>query len=183
MPPKKPDLRVIKTERSIKKVFSELIREKPLEKITVTEIASRAEINKGTFYLHYTDIYALYDAFLADTIDQAANSIDFYADFFDAPESFVRKFSALLLEIPQIGHTPAFDSIQKNRHVPELIVAALKKRLYSCKKIEPSTENDIRLEFILFALSGLILHYGSEQDTSITKIAARNIRNNFSFIE
>lgn len=31
----------------------ELLDEKPLEKITVTDIARRADVNRGTFYLHY----------------------------------------------------------------------------------------------------------------------------------
>ena len=88
----KKDLRVIKTKRNIKKAFSDLMQKKPLEKITVTEIASLAEINKGTFYLHYADIYELYDEYLSEFIEQSADSIDFYDDFFDAPEQFVRNF-------------------------------------------------------------------------------------------
>ena len=43
------DLRIKKTKRAIRTAFYELIKEKPLEKITVTEIAARAEINKATF--------------------------------------------------------------------------------------------------------------------------------------
>ena len=46
----KSDLRTAKTVRSIKSAFLELISKKPLGKITVTELAARAEISKGTFY-------------------------------------------------------------------------------------------------------------------------------------
>ena len=53
------DLRIKKTKRAIRSAFYELIKEKPLEKITVREIAERAEINKTTFYAHYEDIYEL----------------------------------------------------------------------------------------------------------------------------
>ena len=47
------DLRIQKTRAAIKSAFLELRRKKPIEKITVTELAKLAEINKATFYLHY----------------------------------------------------------------------------------------------------------------------------------
>lgn len=53
------DLRIKKTKRAIRSAFAELIKEKPMEKITVKEIAERAEINKTTFYAHYETVYDL----------------------------------------------------------------------------------------------------------------------------
>ena len=41
------DIRVKKTKRAIQKAFVALLREKPIEKITVKEIAERAEIKIG----------------------------------------------------------------------------------------------------------------------------------------
>ena len=45
------DLRVKKTRRSIINAFLMLRANKPLEKITVKELAELAMINKATFYL------------------------------------------------------------------------------------------------------------------------------------
>lgn len=56
------DLRVKKTRQSIFEAFIELRAKKPLEKITVKELADTAMINKATFYLHFNDIYHLSDA-------------------------------------------------------------------------------------------------------------------------
>lgn len=46
-----------------------LLDEKPLEKITVTDITNRADVNRGTFYLHYNSvnevISELQDAYIA----------------------------------------------------------------------------------------------------------------------
>lgn len=47
------DLRVQRTIKSIYDAFSELILERDYEKITVTELAKRAMINKKTFYRYY----------------------------------------------------------------------------------------------------------------------------------
>ncbi len=54
------DLRVLKTIENIENVFFELLGSKPIEKITVAELARVARINKGTFYRHYLDIPDLY---------------------------------------------------------------------------------------------------------------------------
>lgn len=43
----------------MKAALLELMREKPFEKITVKGICERAGVNRGTFYAHYTDIYAM----------------------------------------------------------------------------------------------------------------------------
>ena len=47
------DLRIQKTKRAIKENLKKMICELPFEKITVKELAKRAEINRNTFYLHY----------------------------------------------------------------------------------------------------------------------------------
>ena len=53
------DLRIVKTKRSIRQAFLELRDSMPLEKIRVTDLCSKAIINKTTFYKHYHDIYTL----------------------------------------------------------------------------------------------------------------------------
>lgn len=56
---KKEDRRVRYTKKAIKDSFLELFEEKPLKKISVTEICNKADINRGTFYSHYSDPYDL----------------------------------------------------------------------------------------------------------------------------
>lgn len=55
----KKDLRTIRTTHSIKLAFIDLLQEKPFNKITVSEIAKKAYIDRQTFYLHYLDKYDL----------------------------------------------------------------------------------------------------------------------------
>ena len=45
----------------IRKAFTELMNQKPIESITIAELCKRANINRSTFYNHYTDIYNLRD--------------------------------------------------------------------------------------------------------------------------
>ena len=59
MAEKKEYRSAIRSRRFIRQAFMELLREKRLEKITVTDIVNRADINRSTFYAHYTDVKAL----------------------------------------------------------------------------------------------------------------------------
>ena len=57
----KIDVRARYTRKIIKESFYILLREKPVEKITVKELCEKAEINRSTFYKHYLDCYDLLD--------------------------------------------------------------------------------------------------------------------------
>lgn len=52
---KKQDARVRYTKMVIRQSLVELLRKKPVAKITVTEICELAGINRATFYAHYSD--------------------------------------------------------------------------------------------------------------------------------
>lgn len=56
MPRTKIDRRIVKTKRSIAIALLQLLAEKPLEDITITELTLKADINRKTFYLHYASI-------------------------------------------------------------------------------------------------------------------------------
>lgn len=60
-----------RTRQWIRRAFTELMAEKKdINKITVTELAQRADISKTTFYYHYEDIYAVAEEFENELIDQ-----------------------------------------------------------------------------------------------------------------
>ena len=53
------DHRTKVTKMLIKKAFLKLLRQKPIQNISVKELCELAGINRGTFYGHYPDIYGL----------------------------------------------------------------------------------------------------------------------------
>ena len=53
------DRRIIYTKKVIKDSFIDLLEQKPINKITVTELCTHCEINRATFYRYYEDIYDL----------------------------------------------------------------------------------------------------------------------------
>ena len=53
------DRRIRKTRRLLRECLTALLKEKKVQDITVREIADMADINRGTFYLHYKDVFDL----------------------------------------------------------------------------------------------------------------------------
>lgn len=64
------DRRIRKTKQSIRTAVLELMIEKPFENITVNDIAAQADINRGTFYLHYVDKYELLEVIENEMIER-----------------------------------------------------------------------------------------------------------------
>ncbi len=54
---KNVDRRIRKTKSQLRQGLTELLEEKSVKDITVRELSERIDINRGTFYLHYKDIY------------------------------------------------------------------------------------------------------------------------------
>lgn len=60
----------IRSKQMIRQAFFDLLQKKPAEKITVTDIVKTANINRGTFYAHYSNVRCLIDAIEEDFINQ-----------------------------------------------------------------------------------------------------------------
>lgn len=55
------DLRVIKTKKALHQALLSLLKNRTLESISVSMLCREADVNRGTFYLHYPDIDALFE--------------------------------------------------------------------------------------------------------------------------
>ena len=56
---KSTDIRVVKTQKALLGALEELVKTKKLSNITITELCTKANINRNTFYYHYNNIYDL----------------------------------------------------------------------------------------------------------------------------
>ena len=142
----KQDLRVVKTLDSIENALLKLLEIKPLDRITVTELAQTAMINKGTFYLHYVDIYDLYRYTLHKYIRKPIEEGDFFSDFFDDPELFLTELSAALDK-----NIPIIDKITRNRERPidyNYLIENIKAKIYETGRIQQNITNDMKITMI-----------------------------------
>ena len=66
---KQEDLRVRKTKEAIRSTFKSMICEMDYHQITIKQLTERAQINRKTFYLHYTGL----DDLLAELQEEIAD--------------------------------------------------------------------------------------------------------------
>lgn len=79
----KTDARVKYTKMVLKKALLELMQHKPVNKITVKEICERAELNRATFYAHYSDCFDLLESIEEELFGQFERSMQSYIHSFD----------------------------------------------------------------------------------------------------
>lgn len=69
------DQRTRLTKLLIRNNFLELMKQKPVQRITVRELCEKAEINRSTFYSYYLDIYDLLQKIEQEIIDDFGKAL------------------------------------------------------------------------------------------------------------
>lgn len=72
--PKGIDPRVKRTRQLLQQAFLELMEEKGFTAISIQDITERAMVNRGTFYAHFADKYALLDSLMRQQFRQVLAS-------------------------------------------------------------------------------------------------------------
>lgn len=70
------DHRTKVTKMLIRRAFTDLLQQKPIQNITVKELCVCAGINRGTFYTHYTDIYDLLQKMEDDMLEDFTRALE-----------------------------------------------------------------------------------------------------------
>lgn len=68
--PKAEYRNAIRSKQLINNALAQLLHEKPLDKITVSEVVRKANINRSTFYAHYSDIPQVLNQLILHTFDE-----------------------------------------------------------------------------------------------------------------
>ena len=125
------DLRQQKTIRSIKNAFLRLRSEKELERIRIKELVELAEISKGTFYLHYHDIYDLAEQMQCEVI----NNVIGYIEHPDAVLEDQELFTKELLEafLAQQNLINILFSQSQDAILPKRIEEELKRKVFELR--------------------------------------------------
>ena len=68
------DHRTRVTKILIRKAFTDLLKKKPIQSISIKELCEAAQINRGTFYTHYADIYDLLEKMEEEMMEESAGA-------------------------------------------------------------------------------------------------------------
>ncbi len=73
------DRRVRKTRTALKSALTTLMKQKNINSISVKELTDLADINRGTFYLHYKDVSDLLSQSEDDLLDELKATVNLYS--------------------------------------------------------------------------------------------------------
>ena len=79
----KKDRRIRKTRAQLQNGLAKLMKTKSINEITVKELVDEVDINRSTFYLHYTDIYNLLEDIENRLMDEILRVIDSHKNVTD----------------------------------------------------------------------------------------------------
>lgn len=66
----------IRSKNLIKKALANLLHEKEMSKITVSDIIRRADISRGTFYAHFPDVHGVAEQIEQEELDKLIDFVD-----------------------------------------------------------------------------------------------------------
>lgn len=153
------DRRVLKSQEAIKKAFFELMAEKDFKEITVHLISERANLNRGTFYLHYLDKFDLLDKCIEEQFAElmrvcAAKEHD---------QTHYPTFDSILTTTQYFEeHFMFYSCMLNNKGMPsfrdrmlELMVKGIHEQI-NMSDINKGMNKDILVQFMASAIVGII---------------------------
>ena len=151
---------VIRTQRLLKNGLTQLMKEKPIQKISVKELTDLVNLNRGTFYLHYKDIYDLMEQLENDMLDEFVSITDSHTatDMNGHPFPLLLDLFTFLKKNQEFTHILLIEN--REQHFGDKLKDLLRKRclndwtLIFAKASEESCE--LYSSFILSGCIGII---------------------------
>lgn len=181
--PKKEDRRVRRTKKMLTQALTSLLAKKQINEITVKELTDVADINRGTFYLYYRDVYDMLarieDELFAE-FDEIVDPIHFENGTLDS--------TAVLKDV--------FDFVYENQEMCRVLLSTngdmnflhrLNKvlrekvmRIWSSIPGSREDEFDYRYSFLVFGCAGMLREWVNdgcrESAQSMAEMAESMIR-------
>lgn len=152
------DRRIQRTRQAIMEAFIGLVEELGFEKITIQAIADRANVNRGTIYLHFADKYALLDECVETYLQLLYDSCmpDGEPDRDQSRALLLRTFEFLE------RHAAIYSTLMTSKGVP-----AFRKKMISLMEqgilehvqrvqVHTNVKKDVLIQFLSLSVAGLV---------------------------
>ena len=152
----KTDLRVIRTKKAIRQALAELMSMKPLEAITVSDVAAQALINRKTFYAHYSGMHEIISEMEDEIVaalmqlvedrkfeDILSNPYDLFHDVMQIMNRDIDVYGRLL-------------TVSGNSNLVQKIIQMIRRKLCSTFADEARVDQRTLDMTVYFLLSGLL---------------------------
>lgn len=157
----KEDRRIRRTKKLLKQALAQLMDEKDFKDITVKDITERADLNRGTFYLHYTDTYDILNKIEDEILKNIQNMIDQNIEKTNASDSVIPALKPIAEYIMEnadicrclINNKASVDFIEKFQNLIYDNCSDIIKRRHNVKD---SKQNEFYLSFITLGIIGMV---------------------------
>lgn len=152
----KVDRRILKTQEALKKAVIELMSEKNFDDITIQDLSDRANVSRGTIYLHYLDKFDLLDKLIEEHINvlremcRTASELDFIEATLMWTEYFERNYSFFSMMLASKG-APYF----RGRFL-DLLIEELTNEVDVTKGKNERLNEDLLVRFVASAYVGVV---------------------------
>lgn len=180
----------IRSRKLIRQAFMELLKEKSLEKITVTDIVKHADINRSTFYAHYPDVMGVIEEISDEVLEYThcfMQDVEF-SDFFENPLPHLKNIIKVAEENMEL-YRLLCSSALGNEKLDQLKNVLIERTLKTIDKPE-NFKDSLEFEFaVRFFMGGIVDVYTQwlmgKMDCSLEELteqlAKMIIRSNYSF--
>lgn len=181
---KKEDRRVRRTKKLLTQALTELLQKKQVNEITVKELTDLADMNRGTFYMYYKDIFDMREKIE----DELFQKLDVIAQSHEHGDP-TQQVKPILLDL--------FRFIEENQEMCRVLLSpngdmnflhrlyeAIRERSLEIWKDQMGSlgekEFDYRYSFVIFGCAGMIRAWVNrncqETDMQMAELADRMIR-------
>ena len=164
------DRRVRKTRTMLRLCLARLLKEKKIQEISVKEISEMADINRGTFYLHYRDVYDLLASIEDDMFRQFNGILERNTpsgEITERPSRLILELFSFIREnadLAQILMGPNGDiqflnqlrEVFKDRIMTDGCLGLIKAWLENGTDLSPEEVADLAEKFITSGTAGLV---------------------------
>lgn len=145
----------IRSKNLIKKALAKLIHEKELSKITVSDIIREADISRGTFYAHFSDVNSVVTQIESEEMKNLVDFVDRYGfiNICTTPENFITSICEYMMRDMEYYRMLAQSNILNN-FIWRLVNVYYEKLLERVLSIETNKDRNEAEVYLVYITSG-----------------------------
>lgn len=151
------DKRVVRTKRALTQALFTLLGEKEFQRITVTELARRAGVDRKTFYLHYQSVEEILEDFYTEQLVRLQETMEHQLDRPADAAALFRSLNTLMEE-----DLDAYRGLAKGPaqgFFREKLAEALKGRILLIMGRETAVSRELREFYAEYFTTGILAAY------------------------
>lgn len=155
------DRRVQKTKKGLRNALFELIKQKDINDISVTELTQKAEINRSTFYFYYKDIYDMMEQIQDEiyaVVDNELIKTDLKFNKLSDYTTYIQRFLEFSKENSEICKFVIMNDCQ-NKLARKILDALLENVPDSKLSYEPTDSRYYLTTFAINAIQGTVIEW------------------------